>query len=111
RISAPLTSSVDGLLELRAGRELRDVRRLDLHLLAGARVYAHPLGAPGDVELAEPGERDGVTGLQRALDDTEGRVDGRACVALRQVCLVGDGIHELLLGHANPPWSMVCVSA
>src|SRR5262245_23409613 len=69
------TGLVDGLLELRAGGELRDVGGRDLHLLARAGVHALPGGAPRDVELAEAGERDGVAVLQGALDHAERRVD------------------------------------
>ena len=39
--------------------------------------------------------------LRSVLDHTEGRVDCRAGVALCEAGLVGDGIHELLLGHVR----------
>ena len=51
-------------------------------------------------------EGDRVAVLKRALDHVEGRIDRGARVALRQTCLVGDGIHELLLGHVRSSWSM-----
>src|SRR6185312_2486335 len=67
RISAPQANSVDGLLELRACRELRDVGGLDLHPLARPGVHALARRTPRDVELAEPGEGDRVAVLEGPL--------------------------------------------
>ena len=91
---------VDGLLQHRAGRELRHGRRLDLDLLARVpRVNAHPRCPVRRVELAEPGEGHGVAGLQRILDGAEERLDCLACLALGRAGLLGYCVYELLLGH------------
>src|SRR5581483_8392206 len=76
--------SVQRRLQLAAGRELRHGGGADRHLLAGARVDAHALGAPRGGELAEAGEADRVAGLERAGDGLEHRVDRGGGLLLRE---------------------------
>src|SRR5260370_880473 len=59
--------------------------------------------APGDVELAEPGERDLPTAGEGLLDDAEDGVDRGGGVLLLEVALPGDVIDELALRHCGPP--------
>src|SRR4051794_25644568 len=94
-------SAVEGLLERRAGGELRHVRRGDLDRLAGARVHALTGVAMRHVELAEPGEHDVAAALERVLDDLEYSVDGLGGLLLAQVGPVGDLVHELRLRHGG----------
>jgi hypothetical protein len=86
---------VDGLLETRAGREARHLRRRDLDRLAGARVHSLTGAALGDMELAEPGERHIAPALQRLLDGVEHGVNCLAGLGLAQVGATGDLIDEL----------------
>src|SRR6478735_10331334 len=103
-------SLVDGLLEHRAGRELRHGRRPDLDLLARvARVDTHAGRPMRGVELAEPGEVHRLARLQRLLDGLEECVHCGACVALGEAALSGHCVYELLLRHFTPParWSLL----
>ena len=102
---APLTAPgvrevlLDGLLEARAGGEARDLRRRDLHRLTGTRVATLTGAALRDVELAETGEGDLATTLQRALDRAEHGVDRCPGVLLGKARLRRHCVNELRLAH------------
>src|SRR5512133_2374629 len=92
------------LLELTAGRELRDGRRGDLHPLRGVpRVDALAGSAPLSGELADPRERHLASRAQHIGDRVQEGVYRLARVALRDTCLVRDPVDELLLCHEHPP--------
>ena len=68
-------AGVDGLLERRAGRELRGLGCLDLDRLTGRGVTSGPRRALSHRKLPKPGDRNLITPLQRLLNGVEQRVD------------------------------------
>src|SRR5437868_10113572 len=93
-------AALDCGLERAAGRELRDLRGRDVHLLA--RVTGIDACASRAVlarELAETGEGNVTAALQRVRDRLEERVDRLARIARRQLATPRDLVHKLLLGH------------
>src|SRR5690348_12927228 len=92
-------SALERSLQLAPGRELRHGRRGDLDALAGARVHALAGGALRGRELPEPGEVDGVAGLQRLGDGLHECVDGLAGVPRGEPRLRRDLVDEVLLGQ------------
>ena len=55
------------------------------------------------VNLPKPVKATSSPPLQRVGDRVEERVDGFRRVALREACLVGDLVDELLFCHVHPP--------
>jgi hypothetical protein len=86
---------VDRLLQTRAGREPRHLRRRDLDGLTRPRMHALTCTALGDMELAEPGERHIAATRQRLLDGLEDGINGLAGFRLAQLGATGDLIDEL----------------
>src|SRR5262245_35899381 len=75
-----------------------------MHLLARVpRVDAHSRLPLGRRELAETGEIDLVTPLERVRDRVEHGVDRFAGFAATETAAVRDRVDELLLGHLGPP--------
>src|SRR5579862_5523391 len=97
-------AALDRRLQRAAGRELRDARGRDVHLLARvARIHAGASGALLARELPETGERDVPPALERVGDRFEEGVDRLARVTSRQLTPPRDLVDELLLGHVLPP--------
>jgi hypothetical protein len=57
-------------------------------------MHALARAALGDVELAEPGERDVAPALERLLDDVQDGVDGLAGLVLAQIGPAGHLVDE-----------------
>src|SRR5690348_8630870 len=93
--------SVQRILERLAGLERRDLGRLDLDVLAGARVAARAGGTLADHEGAEADQRHVVTLLQRLLDDLRGGVERAARIGLGEIGVVGDGVDQFCFVHGD----------
>src|SRR5262249_35625304 len=99
RVGVCRLAGLDRRLERAPRRELRDGRRCDVALLARARVHARAGRARRGRKLAEAGERDGVTLLQRVRDRVQDGVHRSARLTLGHAGRIGYGVHEILLGH------------
>src|SRR4051794_21129272 len=91
---------LQGLLQPRAGRELRDPRGRDLDGLAGARVHALARAALGDAELPEAREIHLAAAPEGVLDRVQYSVNGLGRIALRKTRRGSDLVDELGLRHS-----------
>src|SRR5947209_18923548 len=92
---APSGLRLDRLLELRGGREARDLGRRDLDGLARLRVAALTGRALGDGELAKPRERHFIAGAELVRDALEGDLDRFLGLTGAEPGLLGDRLREL----------------
>src|SRR5438309_10836713 len=91
----------DGLLERRAGRELRRLRGFDLDFLARTRVDACAGSAFDDGELAEARDAHLVALLERPRDRVQQRLDRPRGIRLREAAVRRYGLNQLGLVHCG----------
>src|SRR6185312_3116444 len=98
--AAVTSAASNGLLERASGRELRHPCCRDLDLLARvAGVHALARRPVLGRELAEPGEGNLFSVLQRICDRVDHRVHCLRCFAATEATLLRDSLNEFLLGH------------
>src|SRR6188472_49806 len=102
-LSAQRLGVLQSLLEVSACTELRGLRSGDLDALAGLRVDALARAALGNRELAETGDGDVATTLQRLLDHLGQSVHGSLCLRPLDVGTVGYLLDKLGLVQVIPP--------
>src|SRR3954470_20933038 len=97
---------LQSFLEVSARAELRGLACGDLDALAGLRVHALARAPLGNRELAEAGDRDVASALQRLLDHLGQGVDGGLCLRTLDVGAVSYLLDQLGLVQVIPPCSI-----
>src|SRR5688572_23912611 len=94
---------VEAGLELAGWGELKFLRGCDLHGLTCARVAPLASTAIGHLELAEAEERDLLAFESSAGDHFEHGVDELTGIALGELVLLGQTLHQIVPVHNLPP--------